>query len=353
MQHEVRFATFNLLNLALPGIRFYADQEPYTQARYDAKADWIAQQIDRLDADVIGFQEVFSQQALRDVLSRTKHYRDAHQVGFDPTETSEPITQLNAKKSLALTPSVALVSRLPLTGPISNYTRLPHALAVALPGAITPITHFTRPILHVQVVVDGSGITAPGRPLGRSQVIDVFVCHLKSKRPDFSNGATSADTDSYQTGMAMLHSMIRRGAEALGLRYLISDQLRRQRLPLIVLGDFNDTAGAMTTQLVSGATSERRSLREGPTDRLFDSFRVQSRRRSPRSIGFTHIHDDTLETIDHVLVSDAFEPGAPTAIGEVVEVVYLTDHLGLRLPEASDHGIVLARIMFFGSASPV
>ena len=81
MQHEVRFATFNLLNLALPGVRFYADQEPHTQAQYDAKADWIAQQIDRLDADVIGFQEVFSQDALRDVLSRTKHYGDAHHVG--------------------------------------------------------------------------------------------------------------------------------------------------------------------------------------------------------------------------------------------------------------------------------
>jgi len=352
MQHEVRFATFNLLNLALPGMRFYPDQEPYTQARYDAKVEWVAQQIDRLDADVIGFQEVFSQAALKDVLARTRHYQNAHVVGFDPIEVLDAALLSGGTTDVApLTPSVALVSRLPLTGPISNHTRLPHGLAVALPGANTSITTFTRPILHVQVVAEGSGAAGPGRPAARTQVIDVFVCHLKSKRPDFSSGVTIADTDSYQTGMAMLHSMIRRGAEALGLRYLISDQLRRQRLPLIVLGDFNDTAGAMTTQLVSGATSERRSSREGPTDRLFDSFRVQSRRRSPRGIGFSHIHDGAMETIDHVLVSDAFEPGSPAAIGEVMEVIYLNDHLSLRLPEATDHGIVLARIMLFGSAS--
>jgi hypothetical protein len=37
----------------------------------------------------------------------------------------------------------------------------------------------------------------------------------------------------------------------------------------------------------------------------------------------------------------------PNAIGEVVDVVYLNDHLVLELPEASDHGQVLARIRLF------
>ena len=61
MQQELRFATFNVCNLALPGMKYYDDQEPCTAAEYEAKTTWIAQQIDRLDADVIGFQEIFSQ----------------------------------------------------------------------------------------------------------------------------------------------------------------------------------------------------------------------------------------------------------------------------------------------------
>ncbi|MBC7413830.1 MAG: endonuclease/exonuclease/phosphatase family protein [Herminiimonas sp.] len=345
MQQELRFATFNVLNLAPPGVRFYIDQEPYTQAQYEAKVEWIAQQLDSLDADVIGFQEIFSQAVLKDVLSRTRKYRTAHHVGMDPEARPDFETSVKAG---TLTPSVALVSRLPLAGQPTNHTRLPHGLTVALPGSDAPVSSFTRPILHVQVCA-GIEPAVPGRPAPRQHLIDVFVCHLKSKRPDYGGGLISSEHDSYQLGMAMLRSSIRRDTEALGLRYLVSDQLRRQRLPLVVLGDFNDVAVSTTIQIVSGAASERRSLREGPTDRLFDSYRVQSRTRVGRDVGFTHMHDGSMETIDHVLVSDAFEPGAPAAAGEVLEVIYVNDHLGLRRPEATDHGLVLARILLYGS----
>ena len=345
MLQEVRFATFNVLNLAPPGVPFYADQEPHTQEQYDAKVSWLAQQLDQLDADVIGFQEIFSQACLRDVLARTSKYRDAQHVGFDPDGQTDLTASVQAG---TLTPSVALVSRLPLAGPPASYSKMPHGLAVVLPGIETPVTTFTRPILHVQILVGSGEPVIAGRPAPRTQAIDVLVCHLKSKRPDYRNGGPG-DTDSYQLGLAMLRSMIRRGAEALGLRYLVSDQLRRQRRPLVVMGDFNDVAAAMTTQLVTGATSERRILREGPTDRLFDAYRIQSRVRPLRDVGFTHAHDGTMETIDHILLSDAFEPGVPGAVGEVLEVIYINDHLGLRQPEASDHGIVLARVLFYGS----
>ena len=65
MQQEIRFATFNVCNLAPPGVKLYDNLEPLTPEGYDAKANWIAQQLDQLDADVIGFQEIFSQAALR------------------------------------------------------------------------------------------------------------------------------------------------------------------------------------------------------------------------------------------------------------------------------------------------
>ena len=53
MQQELRFATFNVCNLALPGMKYYEDQIPYSAEEYDAKISWIAQQLDRLDADVL------------------------------------------------------------------------------------------------------------------------------------------------------------------------------------------------------------------------------------------------------------------------------------------------------------
>ncbi|MET0964604.1 MAG: endonuclease/exonuclease/phosphatase family protein [Noviherbaspirillum sp.] len=313
MQQEIRFATFNVLNLALPGLRFYDGIEPYTQEQYEAKVAWLARSLDRLDAGVIALQEVFSQQAVRDVMTRTQRYRDAQHVGFEP-------------EAGKLTPSVALISRLPLAGPGAKHLDFPRGLSVPLPDMEPGMTRFTRPVLQVPVLL------APGLTL------NVFVVHLKSKRPDYRNGDSENDPGSISA--AVLRSMIRRGAEALGLRYLLSDFSAGRRLPLMVMGDFNDVADAVPTQLVLGSG---RCL-NGHDERLFECYRLQSRRDPLRDVGFTHVHDGNFETIDHVLVSEEFNPASPHALGEVLEVAYLNDHVTLRSPDASDHGAVLVRI---------
>lgn len=322
MQQEFRFATFNVCNLALPGVRFYDNLEPYTPAEYDTKISWIARQLDILDADVIGFQEIFSQAALKDVLAKTQKYRHAHHAGFDPDPQAERYT-----------PSVALISRLPITGSIASHVELPRKLSVPMPGPIKAVTRFTRPVLHVRIL------------LSNALTVNFFVVHLKSKLPDpvyAGNGAVGAPTD-----MAALRSLIRRGAEALGLRYLVVDCLQNDRAPLLVMGDFNDVASSVTTQIVLGV----RGAENGLDDRLFDSNRIQSHRDPSHDAGYTHVHEGNYETIDHILVSEAFHPASRSAIGEVLAVSYLNDHIALNLPEASDHGIVLARIRIFDAAT--
>lgn len=317
MQQELRFATFNVCNLALPGVKYYEDQIPYSAEEYDAKITWIAQQLDRLDADVIGMQEIFSQAALKDVLAKTKTYQHAHHVGFDPDPLADH-----------LTPSVALISRLPVSAGATVFRQLPNDLAIALPGNDRPITHFTRPILHAQIEASPE------------LKINVFVCHLKSKMPDYRSDAD--DTHPDQTGIAMLRSLIRRGTDALGLRALLSDLEKEKRAPIIVMGDFNDGADAISTQMVMGLGKYPVN---GFDSRLFESYRIQSRRDRLRDVGYTHIHDGNYETIDHILVSEEFNPASHAAIGEVIEVMYLNDHMLFKQPHASDHGLVLVRIL--------
>src|SRR3546814_2636377 len=134
MQQELRFATFNVCNLALPGMKYYEDQPPYSVDDYHAKTTWLAQQLDKLDADIIALQEIFSQSAVRDVLAKTEKYRTAHHAGFDPAADLDYFT-----------PSVALISRLPLKGDACEFKSLPGGLAIALPGFSDAIMHFTRP----------------------------------------------------------------------------------------------------------------------------------------------------------------------------------------------------------------
>lgn len=320
MQQEIGFATFNVCNLALPGMVCYDNLAPYTVAEFEAKTAWIAQQIDRMDADVIGFQEIFSQAALQHALAKSRRYAQAQQVGFDPIA-----------RDGQLTPSVALVSRLPLVGQASAYSELPRQLSVALPGAGELSTCFTRPVLHAQVA------------LSHELIVNVFVVHLKSQRPDYRSG--DDESDPYQLGLGSLRSLIRRGTEALGLRYLLTDFVQGNRVPLVVMGDFNDVTGAITSRIVMG---DGRHGKIGFDDRLFDSYRIQSHADPLRNIGFSAIHQGQFETIDHILVSEEFNPASRYAVGEVLDVSYLNDHLQLRQPEASDHGQVLMRLKLYG-----
>lgn len=313
MQQEIRFATFNVFNLAPPGAKLYDNLLPSTPEEYEAKLDWTARQIDLLDADVIGFQEIFSQAALRAALARTRRYRDAVHVGFDPDPGAE-----------RLTPSVALVSRLPLAAPGVAHQQFPQG--VAMPEGSRDGERFSRAVIHAAVAASPDC------------VIDVVVIHLKSKRPDYRNGDSGEDPQLY--ALACLRSLLRRGTEAVALRVLLSQLAKENRRPRVVLGDFNDTADAVTTTIVMGNGNVL-------GERLFDAYQLQQRQDHLRHVGFSIMHDSHYTTIDHILVSEEFNAALPNAIGEVVDVVYLNDHLVLELPEASDHGQVLARIRLF------
>jgi endonuclease/exonuclease/phosphatase family metal-dependent hydrolase len=312
MQQEIRFATFNVLNLAPPGVKLYDNLVPFTPGEYEAKLNWTARQIDLLDADVIGFQEIFSQAVLKETLARTQRYRDAVHLGFDPDPSAE-----------RLTPSVALVSRLP----VAEAAALPvFPPGVTLPPGSRDPDRFTRAPLHAVVRVSPD------------VTVDVVVVHLKSRRPDYRNGDTGDDPQLY--ALACLRSLVRRGTEAAALRVLMSELGRHRRRPRVVLGDFNDVADSVTTGIVLGVGTPM-------ADRLFDACQLQRRQDHLRHVGFSSVHEGRYSTIDHILVSEEFNAALPSAIGEVVDVIYLNDHLDLDLPEASDHGQVLARIRLF------
>ncbi|XYJ11290.1 endonuclease/exonuclease/phosphatase family protein [Telluria sp. B2] len=313
MQQEIRFATFNVCNLAPPGVKLYDNLLPTTPEEYEAKLNWTAHQIDLLDADVIGFQEIFSQATLKEVLARTRRYREAFHAGFDPDPAA-----------MRLTPSVALVSRLPLAAPPAPLTEFPRG--IELPPGSRDAARFTRAPLHAVVQVSPD------------VAVDVVVVHLKSRRPDYRTGDTGEDPALY--ALACLRSLIRRGTEAAALRVLLTEMGRANRRPRVVLGDFNDVADSVTTSIVLGAGTPM-------GDRLYDASQVQRRVDHARHLGFSSVHEGHYSTIDHILVSEEFNAALPNAIGEVLDVLYLNDHLDLELPEASDHGQVLARIRLY------
>ncbi len=314
----LRIATLNCLNLALPGRRFYAGVDPYTPDEYIAKTQWLAQMLDRLAADFVLVQEIFHEQALSDVV---------HQAGgARHWSLSVPLAAQDNDR-----PRLGLVWRQPWQPTLESISSFPDGWAVPVPEAAAHAA-FSRPLLRAEV-------TLPEFGGSRLSLLNV---HLKSRRPEFVDGEDRDDPNT--EARAQLRSLIRRGAEAAALRQLVVESTKRSRAPLVIAGDFNDEAGAVTTQIVAD-TSWKREDRPQRDFMLFNALDVEQR-LSPgrgRDVAFTILHGGEPERIDHVLVSEEFVPQSKHAIGQVTAVEIFSDHL-LERRRAAESGVRLDRI---------
>ena len=91
-------ASANVLNLALPGHVYYPNQAPYGELEYERKVAWIGAMFERVNADVLGVQEVWDEPALKAAVARS---------GLRYTHVLAP----GAETGAAGTPCAGLVSR--------------------------------------------------------------------------------------------------------------------------------------------------------------------------------------------------------------------------------------------------
>lgn len=314
MQHEIRLASLNVRNLALPGLTFYDNAPPYSQAAYNAKIAWIASQLDESGADIIGLQEIFSPEAIPHILEKTRHYQNAHCITVESGET------------LPETPNVALISRLPPTAPPVFYTSLPGNLQVALPGDETGLTHFTRPVLHAII------------RLPDSHPVHILVVHLKSKRPDYPENASPAAPLMPELGA--LRALIRRGTDALGIRHLVARLRENSKTPVIVMGDFNEFPLAAPMQIIAGNVP---APSVSPAGLLCNCYDIQP--GLPHREKHSPFFPDTgVPRIDHILVSEEFTEKTRFRLGKITSVRHFGSHPGNEKPETSDHGLLMATL---------
>jgi predicted extracellular nuclease len=315
----MKIATFNVLNLALPGFRCYPNSEPLSPAEFEAKTSWIASQLDRMNADIIGFQEVWQEDALRHVFAKTARYKSLKLLAAPLADAANAL------------PRVAIASRY-AASQVESVAHFPPAAAVTLPGGTTHAA-FSRPVIRAQFKVSGLPVTC-------------FVTHLKSKRPEYASGEDSDDPR--HRALANLRSLIMRGAEATALRLAVIEAAATRDHAVTVLGDLNDSLFAVTTQMVA-ATSWRRFDKPLRDAMLFDAYDIQTERRPRRDLAYTHVHDGNPETLDHILLSEEFLPESKRARAKVLRVEYYNDHLNDREGSFtdiySDHGQVVAEVI--------
>ncbi|MEG1202529.1 MAG: endonuclease/exonuclease/phosphatase family protein [Comamonas sp.] len=310
--------------MARPERQFYANQEPYTLVQYERKVQWLGGRIQALNADILALQEVWDESALIDAIKTSGLQYAFVQV---PGAENGP-----GQHGASGTPRVGIATRLKVLA-CRSFPDFPAGLSQPIPG-LGAHHKFERPPLVVTL------------QMKHGQVLSVLTCHLKSKRPKFLQDATGIpqeDRDNPKiAALASLRSLIMRGVEATALRCLVIDLLRHTRMPLVVMGDFNDTPDSVTTQLIA-ATSEVAYDRSARDRALFNAFDLLGDATLKKDVAYSHIHQGAPAVLDQILVSEEFDPRSKHAVGDVRRVDYFNDHLHEgRDRSRSDHGFVRA-----------
>lgn len=394
---EVTVASFNVKNLIGPDKEYYAYQS-YTPEEYAWKEDWLADQLLALDADVIGFQEIFEEAPLRAVLQEssrraailndaaqpdaTKPYRKkaifrrlesggyaGAALAFAPNSADDGVSGERR-------PGVAILSRAGFEGAPEIIQDLPQPLVIPFAplrgmdmgdaGQFT-LNRLSRPILKVRVRMG-------------SQVVTVFNCHLKSKlgeyiKPAGAPYAAEADLTAYDPlgrALGALRAAVRRMAEAWVLRREILAELEAGH-PVIAMGDFNDGEHAVSSEIIAGerpfknyawmlrhdaqhpadrySQDENETITEAVERVLLHSAEKLFVRKSLRDMVYTSAFGGVFESIDQIWLSRHFHPDHADRIGDMTYFSVLNDHLtdGSH-PEApynklaSDHGQIMAHL---------
>ena len=387
-------ASFNVKNLIEAQEEYYRFEE-YTLEEYAWKRAWLADQLLTMNADIVCFQEIFSEASLRDVINETDELGMASNEAVIPDRSKRYARKAIFRKlayepynkaALAFAPNsfdggagqrrpgVAILSRYGFVGTPEIIQDLDEPLQVPFSdldgsdGGTYQIKRLSRPILKARI------------PVG-DKVITVFNCHLKSKlgelpRPKGADFAPAADLVNYDpAGRAMgsLRAALRRMAEAWVLRSAVLDEIAAGN-PVMVLGDFNDSEHAVSSEILTGEAPfknyawMRRHDAKTSRDRYSDAqnetiqeainkVRLYSAeklfvKKSLRDMVYTSAFGGVFESIDQILMSRHFVPEYADSIGEMEYFSVLNDHLtdGSH-PEApynklaSDHGQIMAHMV--------
>jgi endonuclease/exonuclease/phosphatase family metal-dependent hydrolase len=351
-KRDISFATFNLLNLQEPGKRTYSNKAMFANdaqghALYAQKLEWIAIQIKQLDATVIAFQELWSKASLIEVFEQAHLLQEYDIIARDAPARGRPQVAIAVKKSANGKSQVLDNGHWIESFPEHfEFTKLRERHHLDEEITLT-LGSFSRPVLHVQISLDA---TRPKTP-----VIDVYVAHLKSKRPASLSFASprAKVLQHYSSIVKIALSHIRRVMEAAALRAIIEKKLESEDStrvsPVVVLGDLNDDASSITNDIITGQPAYRvseKSRRGHSSDKgLYSAQRLQQY-RSVKAVYYTHIYQDKRESLDHIFVSQEFYDHSDFRLWSFSDLQIYNDHLNREYSSrqgASDHGIVKAQ----------
>lgn len=340
--NELKIATWNLYQFAEPGTYWYERDErnDYEPDQWDAKKAWMAQTLADIDADIVGFQEIFSVDAFK-VFMVEQGYPFVEVVQDPEVDPTDPA-----------------VFTTTITGIASKYPFVTPPSALSYPQELRDNTKLADNI-GFRRAVTRAVISTP--QLGE---IVVYSCHFKSQGT-FVDGEYVAQFPDWKTRFREhlraratkdADQLVRRTSDAAGVYLAAMKELDEDaQKQIIVVGDMNDHPLSPTLRIltqqdwVDHIAEMRRSDIEDNSDKawnytwqLFDSYGlVPSQNMAERPVTHQAGWKYPSQTLDYILVSNALNPKNPKAKAIVTDFQVHSAHFGeIEKLLSSDHAPV-------------
>jgi len=329
---QLSLATCNLYNLNEPGLKMYRDKDGWSQEEYDKKIDWLSKILGSISSDVWAFQELWHADSLQNMF--TSSGLDSEYTLLVPADhDGKRIICAGAVKSDILVGEPEWIKHFNEDFILQSHGDDPQTSKISV-----TIDSFSRPILHFKI-----------KPRSDGQVIHVYVCHFKSKRPTQIYRESWYNKQTYSKHVESIGSAIstiRRTAEAAAFRWILTEQMKETETPVIVLGDLNDSKHSNTINILTGQPRYLLSGHSmGGSDVDLYSVGTLQEYRSQRDVYYTHIFNNTRESLDHILVSQEFYDNSKKRLWAFKGSEIHNDHLNNEAHKengSTDHGIVHA-----------
>jgi len=337
-----------LFNYLEPPSAFYEFERIYSAEQWLKKQNWITAYLHEHQPDIIGFQEVFSAESLKELV-KTQGYNF-----FEVVDQPQIIDDF-----IYRSPVVAIASRYPIDelSAVKPNTELAQTLGLANDFS------FSRQVIRATVDVPHIGNT------------DCYVVHFKSKRSmieldEASNTFSPEKTiiESLKASVAgSWGSTIQRGSEATLLMIEMIARREATNHPMVLMGDFNNTlADGVLSHLLTNTlrfvsrvdrdaylakyclndawnlfqvalANERNEVTEADKDKREEVVRTP-----------THYFGGTGSVLDYILLSCEFDASYHDSLYQVSAYDtydrHLINPLFDRDGESTDHGIVLVTL---------
>ena len=331
---NLRIGTFNLFQFVEPPYSWYEKESSFSKGRWAKKTTWIKKQITDMNCDIIGFQEVFSKNALEKL---TK------ELGFDYFVTVDNARVASEDPSVFISTTVALASKYPILEIQEVFVDKDSILKHDFEGDFA----FSR--TPIKALIE----------LPNKKKITAYVNHFKSNRLNELEYVFNKDHTIEEKKNKTKDALEQNLSKALKQRLCETSSLfydfKKTNTPIISMCDLNDKEFSLTIEALTNEAYHEDNQKNSYL--LYDSYNLYDKKiynphpeQKKIKRTYTSYFQGLGDVLDYIFVSKEFDKKDKNSIGKISSYEVFDKHL-CNYPQdllfESDHAQVVCEIEIY------